>query len=289
MNNNCKICNSNLTKIFTGKILNKYSVDYFHCDKCLFIQTEEPYWLDEAYNSGAISALDVGILSRNLILINRTKIILSKLFPNLNNLTGVDYGGGHGIFVRMIRDLGFNFYRQDMYAENLYARYFDVNDLPKSKKYDILTAFEVLEHLPNPIEEIKKMFNYADILLFSTELQPSNDLNELENWWYMAFETGQHVSFYNKTTFQEIAKIFNAYYYTDSINLHIVSRTKFLENPFTPEKTTPIKKTIIQRIVSKINNKVNRGAAVNSSYVNPESLTMVDFEYVKNKLQNNNF
>lgn len=286
MNNNCKICNSNSTKIFSGKILNKYNIDYFQCDNCRFIQTEEPYWLDEAYNSGAISALDVGIMSRNLMFINRTKMIVSKLFSNLNNLTGVDYGGGHGIFVRMMRDLGFNFYRQDMYAENLYARYFDVNDLPKSKKYDILTAFEVLEHLPNPIEEIKKMFNYADILLVSTELQPSTDLKELENWWYMGFETGQHVSFYNKITFYEIAKIFNAYYYTDSSNLHILSRTKLLANPFVEEKITQIKKTIIQRIVSKINNKVNGGVAVNSLDVNPKSLTMVDFEFVKQMIRN---
>jgi hypothetical protein len=35
-----------------------------------------------------------------------------------------------------------------------------------------------LEHLPNPIEEIKKknVQSHSDILLLSTRVQPSNDL-----------------------------------------------------------------------------------------------------------------
>src|SRR5690606_4532608 len=161
---NCKISSNKTYKIFISKILGKYDVSYYRCDKCLFIQTEEPYWLDEAYSLGAISVLDVGIMSRNLLLINKTESILFKLFPDFTNFSAVDYGGGHGIFVRMIRDKGFNFYRQDLHADNLYARYFDVKDLPANYKFNILTAFEVFEHLPDPIEEITKMFNYSDII-----------------------------------------------------------------------------------------------------------------------------
>ena len=286
---NCKICSNKTHEIFISKILGKYDVSYYKCDKCHFIQTEEPYWLDEAYSLGAISVLDVGIMSRNLLLISKTEKILFKLFPDFTNFSAVDYGGGHGIFVRMMRDKGFNFYRQDLHADNLYARYFDIKNLPANHKFNILTAFEVFEHLPNPMEEIRKMFNYSDMILFSTELQPSKDISGLKDWWYFVPETGQHLSFYTEDAFQEIAKKMDAYYYTDSINLHIISKKQLQVNPFIEEKIPQIKKTILQRVVNKINNKLNQNPTFNSINLFPESLIMKDFEHVKKKLQNNNF
>jgi len=282
---NCKICSQKAEKIFTSLILGKYNVSYYRCDNCFFIQTEEPYWLDEAYGMGAISALDVGIMSRNLLLVNKTEKILGKIFSEFKDFSGVDYGGGHGIFVRMIRDLGFNFYRQDLYAENIYARYFDVKDLLLGNKFNVLTAFEVFEHLPDPIEEIKKMFCYSDILLISTELQPSDDLLELEKWWYIASETGQHVSFYNKITFQEIATMFNANYYTDYQSLHILSKNYLSVNPFFNVEIKRKGKKIFQRIANKINKKINGVKTIKPSYVNTKSLTMTDFEFVKQKMR----
>ena len=284
---NCKICSQNTEKIFSKKILLKYDVSYFRCSKCLFIQTEEPYWLEEAYGLGAIGALDVGIMSRNIMLVNKTKSIVVNLFSNLNDFNGVDYGGGHGIFVRMMRDLGFNFYRQDLYAENLYSRYFDVTDLPLHTKYSILTAFEVLEHLPNPIEEIKTMFNYSDVLLFSTELQISNEKSELEKWWYIVPEGGQHISFYNKLTFQQIESILSVNYYTDNNNLHILSKTILPENPFfDKEIEIENRNNILKRLINKIANKFNYFRSMPTNIVKPKSLTMVDFEFVKQKIIN---
>lgn len=282
---NCKICCHITEKIFTSKILLKYDVSYFRCKKCLFIQTEEPYWLEESYGLGAIGALDVGIMSRNLMLVNKTDFLINKLFSSLNDFHGVDYGGGHGIFVRMMRDLGFNFYRQDLYAENLYARYFDVKDLPLNTKYNILTAFEVLEHLPNPIDEIKKMFHYSDILLFSTELQPSNNVSELENWWYIVPEGGQHISFYNKATFQEIEKTLNVNYYTDFNSLHILSKNILSINPFLINETKKMNRNrILKRIIIKITNKYNYFKSKPAASAKPKTLTMVDFEFVKQKI-----
>ena len=46
----CKICDSNSHYFATAKVLQKYNVDYFQCSNCGFVQTEEPYWLDEAYS-----------------------------------------------------------------------------------------------------------------------------------------------------------------------------------------------------------------------------------------------
>jgi hypothetical protein len=290
---NCKICSNKTKEIFKQKVLAKYDIKYFMCSDCLFIQTEEPYWLEEAYNLGAISALDVGIISRNTYLATKTEDILDKLFPldtlnpKVDNFTAIDYGGGQGIFVRMMRDLGYNFYRQDVYAENLYARFFDITDLPKNTKFSILTTFEVFEHLPNPIEEINKMFNYSDILLFSTELQPI-DVNEIENWWYIVPETGQHISLFNKVTLEKIAEILDVNLYTDSHSLHILSKTPLSIDPFYIEEPIPVieeKKTISQRIVNKISSKKHiEEPPLEITFIKRTSLTQNDFEFVKQKI-----
>ena len=281
----CKICSGKSEIIFTKNVLAQFDVNYYKCDSCSFIQTEEPYWLDEAYSLGAISALDVGIMSRNLLLLSKTQKKLKKLFTDFTSFSAIDYGGGEGIFVRLMRDKGFNFYRQDLHADNQYSRYFDIKDLPANNKFNLLTVFKVFEHLPHPMEEIKKMFNYSDIILLSTELQPSEDISQLKDWWYFVPETGQHISFYTEDAFQEIAKKFNAYYYTDYINLHIISKKQLHVNPFIEEKIPQIKKTILQRIVNKINNYLNQNPSFNSINLFPESLIMKDFEFVKKKMQ----
>ena len=281
---NCKICSNKSDRIFIRKILGKYDVSYFRCDKCLFIQTEDPYWLDEAYSLGAISVLDVGIMSRNLLLISKTEKILFKLFSDFTNFSAVDYGGGHGIFVRMMRDKGFNFYRQDLHADNLYARYFDIKDLPVNYKFNILTAFEVFEHLPNPIGEITKMFSYSETILLSTELQPSKDVPQLKDWWYIGPESGQHISFYTEDAFRKIAKETDSYYYTDSVNLHILSKIKLPLDPFIEEQRSLIRKSIIQKITAKLNSKFNPVNNNGQKNCLPESLMMTDFEFVKQKI-----
>ena len=45
----CKICKTEIKKCFSEMIMHKYDIDYFHCLNCDFVQTEEPYWLDESY------------------------------------------------------------------------------------------------------------------------------------------------------------------------------------------------------------------------------------------------
>ncbi len=282
----CKICSNKTHKVFSKIILGKHDVNYYQCQNCYFLQTENPYWLKEAYNTGAISALDTGILSRNILLRDRTKKILHEIFSDLSGFYGLDYGGGEGIFVRMMRDLGFNFYRQDLYATNLYARFFDMEDLPKGSQFKILTAFEVFEHLNNPILEIKKMFEYSNILLFSTELQPSKNKKDLEDWWYIVPEAGQHISFFTESSLQKIAKSLNCNFYTDHINLHIFSKKALVKDPFKEEIVQIPKKNLLLRALNRFHFKLNKSK--NKTNINTLdelfSLTMHDFELVKNIL-----
>ena len=220
---NCKICGHNTQVLFSKKILYKYDVQYHQCDNCLFIQTDDPYWLDESYNS-AINSSDIGLISRNLVFTEEVTALyrLSGLDSNKKYL---DYGGGYGMFVRMMRDNGYNFYWSDEYCENIYAKMFEANDLPeKEQKFEVVSAFEVFEHLPDPLKEIEKMLAYSDSILFSTELSKGST-QEIENWWYIAPTHGQHVAFYNRKTLEYLAGKFGLNLYTRK-NLHFLTKKK---------------------------------------------------------------
>lgn len=283
---NCRICNNNTSLIFSKITLGKYDVKYYKCSNCNFLQTEDPYWLNEAYNTGAISALDTGVISRNIYLTQQTLQILLKINSNFLDFKGLDYGGGEGITVRMLRDIGLNFFRYDLHAENLYARYFDLKDLPRATKFNIITAFEVFEHLIDPINEIKKMFDYSEVILFSTELQPSDSNINLFDWWYLVPEGGQHISFYDYSSLQAIASEFNAVFYTNNRNLHIFSKIKNLTNPFVEDKIPRNhQENIFSRLFNKYYKKINKPQLNNDNNEQKlTSLTQQDFEMVKKKI-----
>lgn len=101
-----------------------------------------------------------------------------------------------------MRDAGFDFSWTDKYAPNLLARGFEAD----GSDYSIAVAFEVLEHLINPLDflkEAKKTFGFQ-VCFFSATCFDERNLPDLD-WWYWAFETGQHVSFFSERTLHFIA------------------------------------------------------------------------------------
>lgn len=215
----CKICDCELEYIFTEKILDKFCIKYFKCNHCEFLCTEEPYWLDEAYSS-AITNSDTGILQRNLGFSKEVPILLKALNCDLSISKFLDFAGGGGIFVRLMRDLGIDFYWYDKYCENWVANGFE-GDL--SKKYSGITAFECFEHFINPKQEIEKLFQYSDNIIFSTIILPQKIPDK--SWWYFAFREGQHVSFYSYKTLEYIAKE-NKFNFYSFGNTHCFTKVK---------------------------------------------------------------
>jgi hypothetical protein len=65
-------------------------------------------------------------MQRNLINCEVTSAILNLLFPNVTCY--LDFGAGHRVFVRLMRDRGFNFSWLDLHATNDYTRGFERQD-----------------------------------------------------------------------------------------------------------------------------------------------------------------
>jgi hypothetical protein len=213
----CKICGAVTAPAFTAKILGKYAAVYYRCKACGFMQTEEPYWLKESYAS-AINEIDLGPINRA---ISSSKLIEGIVLSSFDkNAKFVDYGAGYGVLVRLMRDRGFDFYWQDRYCENLFAKHFRAE---LGSKFELLTAFEVFEHLVDPLAEIQTILDYSSNLLLSTLLVP-NGVRTVTDWWYFGPEHGQHVSFYTVPALQNIAKRFGLHLCTNSMDLHLLSR-----------------------------------------------------------------
>jgi hypothetical protein len=115
----CRLCGAEACGLFQDIVLKKYSVAYFRCGQCDLIQAEQPYWLQEAYAT-AICASDTGAIARNVRTARLTSA-LARLLGMTPASRCLDFGGGHGVFVRMMRDRGFRFEWSDSYAKNLYA------------------------------------------------------------------------------------------------------------------------------------------------------------------------
>src|SRR5262249_38212001 len=121
--------------LFRHKVLGKYDAEYYIDGTIGYVFANRPLWLNEAYTS-AITSTDTGCLARN---VRNVKLISQALAQEQFNGRGVDLGGGHGLFVRGMRDAGYNFYWADKYAANHFARGFEA----KPGKFECAAAFEV--------------------------------------------------------------------------------------------------------------------------------------------------
>jgi len=217
----CRICSAKTRVFGHGTILGKHDVAYYQCGACGFVQTDDPVWLNDAYTE-AINRSDIGLVRRNLVLSIQSSAIISMFFDHRKKF--IDFGGGYGLLVRLMRDRGYDFYRSDAHCTNLFARGFDAEPVGTGQ-YELLTAFEVFEHLVDPAAKLKFMLSYSSSILFSTELV-SVPAPHPDAWWYYGLDHGQHVSFFTLQSLRILAKRFGLNLYTNSRSLHLLTRKK---------------------------------------------------------------
>ena len=241
MNLICNICQAPTTEFASMLVRGKYDALLLRCSNCGFMFVHDPIWLGEAY-AEPINRSDVGYVRRNLWARDKMRECIEF---NLNpDGIFLDYAGGYGLFVRLMRDAGYDFRWSDLYCQNLFVRGFEAPE-PLTGPFEAVTAFEVFEHLTNPTEEMKKLSVITSCLMFSTLLVPE-PAPKLEDWWYYGLEHGQHIAFYTRKSLAVLAKQFGYEFATDAqskpdLQLHVFSRKQISPDFFSePQPQPPI-------------------------------------------------
>jgi glycosyltransferase involved in cell wall biosynthesis len=197
----CRLCGNRSHYRFDKILLYKFNVEYFECVYCHSLQTEVPYWLEEAYGQQA-EKLDTGKASRTLENFFLLPSLFDKLALTLDSVF-VDWGGGSGLLTRLLRDVGYNYYSYDLYSKSEFSQGFIWDFL--ERKVSVITAFEVIEHFPNPAVDWEKLLeSKPDYCVCSTGIYSGQD----ENWFYLSPENGQHVFLYSAFALALIASRF---------------------------------------------------------------------------------
>ena len=213
----CPISEVSMESVFEETILQKYKVTYYFCKECGLLKTEKPFWLSEAY-SEAIGDTDTGVLMRNIVNSDWLEVLLKSLFIEKGKF--LDVAGGYGLLTRLMRDKGFDCYTTDKFCQNLFAKTFEPDTYFKA---DALFAFEVFEHIDNPLEFLHTLFEKysCKTIIFSTKT--FSDTIPSRDWWYYSFEDGRHITFYQPKTLSRLAERLGCKFYMINPDLHIIT------------------------------------------------------------------
>lgn len=194
---NCPNCDSSFVGAVRDVVVTTSHLEAVltHCSDCDYLYLADPSWLDKAYQDEFYG--DTGYVARNIDLASKTVELFR--FWRFVSARGdslpdaCDVGAGLGMYARMMRDSGYEFYGVDEFASMPLIKPFYGSD----GDYRIKTAFEVVEHLPSLPVFLSEKIGDVDLFFFSTQLRRSGFIPN-DDWWYYAFGMGQHIGFHSK-------------------------------------------------------------------------------------------
>jgi hypothetical protein len=218
----CGICGSQLESWASARLIGKHAAAFLKCVECGSIQTEEPYWLAEAYAS-ALTRLDIGQVVR--FRINSFLVPHVHRFVCGKEKTVLDYGSGYGMLVRDLRDRGYDCWGLDAYANPIFSQDFTIPTAAaaRSRRFELITAFEVFEHVHKPFADLSVLSTLTDSIFFSTTVLP-HPLLGLSDWPYFALSHGQHVCFYSRRGIARLAERWGMRSWSIDNQYHILTR-----------------------------------------------------------------
>ncbi|MCG9479507.1 MAG: class I SAM-dependent methyltransferase [Actinomycetia bacterium] len=195
MKKKCKICNSGTTEIFQKDS----GIKYYFCSQCEFIFKDEASSISrqeelERYNLHNNSYDDGSYVEYFKKFINNAVLDYS------NSKKGLDFGSGPYPVLAIILEKEYGF-KMDIY-DLFYSPY----RIYEGKKYNLITATEVVEHLQKPLDYFylfKQCLDSDSLLAVMTLFHPG-DKQQFLDWYYTRDDC--HRSFYNLNTMKNIAK-----------------------------------------------------------------------------------
>lgn len=213
----CRLCGGLVSPAFEKTILRRYRVTFYRCQECGSLQSERPYWLEEAYSS-AIASADTGAAYRGILCSAAISVIARTLRVRGRFL---DYGGGSGLLCRLLRDRGFDAYVSDKYADPVFAKAFvlQAGNLD-AHQIALISAIEVFEHCVEPVADLDALFRLKPAVLVATTIVYRG---EGPDWWYISEQSGQHIFFYSEKALRFLA-VQHGYHYLGFGSFHVFSR-----------------------------------------------------------------
>ena len=126
--------------------------------------------------------------------------LLEDLFgERLKALRLLDFGGGSGSLARLLRESGCAAASIDPFGDNAAT-----SPPAAGGRYDIVTAFEVFEHVADPVgclQEIDRLLEPDGLLLVSTRINDGDEgrasIGPPLSWWYASPRNG-HIALHSR-------------------------------------------------------------------------------------------
>lgn len=201
----CLICNGDVKHVASIPFMKSCEegsmdgerIDYVRCVDCGHVHApsmcdKPPEWFSEHIYNADYVKFDpeyMGIRAER-----QAKNLVYAFSWARKRIQHLDYGGGDGRLSVMMASKGFDSATYDPF----------VDDSMVMGSFNLITAFEVLEHVPDPhgaMATIASMLDDDGMLIASTEL---NDHHDIGTWWYAAPRNG-HISLFSTESLGRLA------------------------------------------------------------------------------------
>ena len=170
---------------------------FYKCETCALVFVPPRFYVDSVvekkqYDNHKNSIEDEGYCHFLTRLIDPMEAKIPK------GSYGLDFGSGPGPTLSEL-------FKRRGFEMDIYDPYYAPNDDIFSKKYQFITSTEVIEHMYNPMFEVKRLLEMLEeggVLGLMTMFVPENK-DDFKQWFYKNDPT--HIAFYSEETFQWLA------------------------------------------------------------------------------------
>jgi len=196
MNEYCDICGSETSEIFHKG----FQLNFYYCNDCEFISKDKNAIIT------AEEEFRIYNLHENTIedprYVDYFKRFIHSAILNYcgTGRKGLDFGSGPSPVLATLLERDYDF------SMDIYDLFYAPKKIYEGKKYNLVTATEVVEHLKNPLDyfcQFKDLLEDDGLLSIMTSFHPNNDVAFM-NWHYI--REACHISFYTLKTMEVISE-----------------------------------------------------------------------------------